>query len=110
MENSEESATKTRGRPFPKGVSGNPAGRPPNGWTWRELLLEAAEEIEKDPVTGEEVTVKKLVARKLVSKAKEGDVPAIREFGDRIDGKPKQGVELSGTGEDGSISVSIKMV
>ncbi len=33
------------------------------------------------------------VAKKLIAKAEEGDVSAIKEFGDRIDGKVVQGIE-----------------
>lgn len=38
----------------------------------------------------------RLIARKLVDKATEGDVPAIKEINDRVDGKAHQSVELSG--------------
>ncbi len=38
------------------------------------------------------------VADALVKKAIEGDVPAIREIGDRIDGKVPQGVDASLSG------------
>ena len=33
------------------------------------------------------------IAKALIDKAKEGDVSAIKEFGDRIDGKVAQGIE-----------------
>jgi isocitrate dehydrogenase len=36
------------------------------------------------------------VAKALISKAKEGDVSAIKELGDRIDGKVSQELEHSG--------------
>jgi len=36
------------------------------------------------------------IARKLVDKAIEGDVPAIKEINDRVDGKPHQTTEVSG--------------
>jgi hypothetical protein len=36
------------------------------------------------------------IARKLVSKAKEGDLAYIKEIGDRLDGKAAQSLELSG--------------
>lgn len=35
-------------------------------------------------------------AQALFDKAKEGDVNAIKEIGDRLEGKPKQAVDLSG--------------
>ena len=37
-----------------------------------------------------------LLARGLVDKALEGDVAALKEIGDRLDGKPVQGVDLGG--------------
>jgi hypothetical protein len=36
------------------------------------------------------------LAEKLIEKASEGDVAALREIGDRIDGKPTQALEHSG--------------
>jgi hypothetical protein len=33
------------------------------------------------------------IAKALIDKAKEGDVSAIKEFGDRVDGKVVQGIE-----------------
>lgn len=45
----------------------------------------------------------------LIKKAKEGDVSAIKEIHDRIFGKPKQGLELSGD-KDAPISISISEV
>lgn len=36
------------------------------------------------------------IARKLLDKAVEGDVPAMKEIADRLDGKPAQAVEMSG--------------
>ncbi len=39
------------------------------------------------------------LARKLIAMAAEGDMTAMKELGDRLDGKPKQQVEMSG--EDG---------
>lgn len=36
------------------------------------------------------------LADKIVEKALEGDVPALREIGDRLDGKPAQQLQLQG--------------
>ena len=94
---------KPRGRPFPKGVSGNPNGRPLKEWTWRSLIEEALEEEE------EGIPVKQIISRKLVGMGKSGDLGAIKEIGDRIDGKPSQGVELSGK-NGGKIEHSIRVV
>ena len=40
------------------------------------------------------------IADKLVAMARTGDLPAIKEVIDRVDGKPKQGVELSGDSDN----------
>lgn len=93
MINSDPAAKKPRGRPFPKGVSGNPAGPPRKEWTWRSLIVEAMEEEQE---TG--IPAKKLLARSLVKKGLAEDVSALKEIGDRIDGKATQAVELTGRG------------
>lgn len=37
------------------------------------------------------------IARQLIAKAEEGDMMAIREFADRLDGKPMQAIEATVT-------------
>lgn len=37
----------------------------------------------------------RLIARKLVDKAAEGDVPAIKEINDRVDGKAHQSIDMT---------------
>lgn len=83
---------RNRNGTFPKGVSGNPKGAPPKEWTWRQLIREALEEV--DPDTGMEW--RHVVINALRQKAKRQDVPAAKELGDRVDGKPAQAVEVSG--------------
>lgn len=46
------------------------------------------------------------IAKKLLAKAEEGDVHAIREVADRLDGKVPQAI----TGEDGGAPVSVRFV
>ena len=53
---------------------------------------------------GKEGGLNKL-ADKLLDKVEEGDMAAIREFGDRFEGKVPQAIE--GTGEDGSFNIVI---
>lgn len=48
------------------------------------------------------------IADALVEQAMDGDVTAIKEIGDRIDGKPKQQIEHSGDQEN-PIAVMIGM-
>lgn len=80
---------------FKPGQSGNPDGRPPKEWTWSGVLREMMEQSEED---GEPVKVK--IARALKLKAYTGDVQAIKELGDRIDGKPQQKTDITTNGKD----------
>ena len=64
---------------------------------WADALRMALHE--DDPQTGQKKL--RLVAKKLVDLALDGDVAAIKEIGDRTDGKPKQSTEISG--EDGPL-------
>ena len=80
------------GKHFRKGRSGNPAGRPKSAMLSDALRRRLGEVDEKDP---EERTHAEVIADRLIAKAKEGDVPAIREIGDRVEGKAQQRVTLS---------------
>lgn len=67
------------------------AGRPPSEKTFANMLRVAIKEAHskgKDRL--------RAVADALVEKGIAGDVPAIREIADRLDGKVQQDVELSG--------------
>lgn len=86
-----------------KGQSGNPNGRPPKEWTMTQLYKDAGEEADE---TGE--PRKKIVARKLWEIAQKGDVTAIKELGNRIDGMPKQVIE--GGDEDKPIRLDINVM
>lgn len=48
----------------------------------------AVNELRKDPRNGKKVKALRLLARRLVDEALEGDIAAIKEIGDRLDGKP----------------------
>lgn len=81
--------------PFVKGQSGNPNGRPPREWTMAELIRDALSEQEQQ--TGK--SFKHLVAEKLARMALGGDIQAIKEINDRIDGRPKQHTDITSLGE-----------
>jgi len=57
----------------------------------RDALILALRE-EATDADGQMTTKLRLVARKLVDRALDGDVPAIKEIGDRVDGKPPQAI------------------
>lgn len=69
-------------------------GRPPKEKSFANMLRIAISEA----VMGEDGTSKpklRMVAEMLVTKALEGDMSAIREVADRLDGKAAQAVEIS---------------
>ena len=88
--------------PFPKGVSGNPAGKHkgvPNSRTRLLRLLELVTKV-RNPVTGEdeEFTIAEQLDMKIIAKAMKSDLRAYQEILDRLEGRAKQTneIELSG--------------
>lgn len=71
------------------GNTANPNGRPKRGWTWADLL---AEEVEK--LDGDMAEIKQAIAAKLVALALGGDQKAMDSVMDRMDGKPRQSVDV----------------
>jgi hypothetical protein len=81
-------------KPFKKGESGNPNGRPKKLPQLNELLAEILGE-DKDGITAAEAILKALRA-----KAAKGDIRAAEVLLDRAYGKPKQTTELTGSNGD----------
>lgn len=73
----------------------NKAGRPPRDWTVSGLIEEAMEEADE---TG--VPAKKLIYQKLVALAKRGDIQAVKEINQRLDGMPQQSNDITTNGKD----------
>jgi len=71
------------GKQFPKGVSGNPNGRPKLTKLTEALRQQLSEQM---PNASEE-TQAEAIARALIREALIGNVQAIREIGDRTEGK-----------------------
>ena len=69
----ETTASKQRGRPFPKGRSGNPRGRPPGARNAATVVAEQLLDGEAEALT-----------RKVIEAAKGGDMVALRICLDRI--------------------------
>jgi hypothetical protein len=78
------------GNRFQKGESGNPQGRP-KLTRLTDALREQLAEINPDVP---EKTIAERIARALIREAVSGNVQAIREIGDRTEGKPKQAIDL----------------
>lgn len=85
---------------FKPGESGNPNGRPKREWTMQSLIEEALEEeIELKNKLGQvtgKASIKKLIAKKLAHLAIQGDMVAIKEVNNRLDGMPVQKQEIEG--------------
>ena len=66
---------------------------------WYHALRKAVHELIEATGAGKSKRTKALhlLARKLVSKALGGDVMALKELGDRLDGKPRQALDLDVT-------------
>jgi hypothetical protein len=84
------SRPKTRGRPFPKGKSGNPGGRPVNSDCLSACLREVAAES-----AGAGLSHAQKLARVMFKRAEAGDMRAAALIADRLEGKPGQKVEVT---------------
>jgi hypothetical protein len=78
------------GNRFEKGQSGNPSGRP----KLTRLTEALREQIAAINPNAPEQTIAEQIAQTLIKLAIAGDVQAIREIGDRTEGKPKQAIDL----------------
>lgn len=77
---------------FKPGQSGNPKGRPKSitlSEAYRKMLAQVDETDELKRTRAE------VLAEQMYSKAKSGDVSALREIADRVEGKPRQTLALS---------------
>lgn len=86
---------------FKKGQSGNPDGRPETLKPWEDALMAAA--YDRD-----EYGVSNLRKAALVcwAEALSGNMAAIKEIGDRLDGRPKQQTVVVGT-EDANGKIQV---
>lgn len=80
------------GRPFPKGVSGNPGGRAKKGDAWADILARLGDR-EVEVRRGGRVAkmpYREAIAEAMMIKASQGDVRAARWVADREVGRPLQ--------------------
>lgn len=84
-----------------KGVSGNPSGVKKRPWTVKSLIEAALKE--KDPVTREEKSL--VFIRKLVDMAIRGDIIAIKEINNRLDGMPSAALDVTSNGEPIEVNI-----
>ena len=78
------------GKQFPPRTSGNPSGRP----KLTRLTTALREQLAETNPHADGETVAEEIAKTLIKLALSGDVQAIREIGDRTEGKPKQAIDL----------------
>ena len=78
------------------------AGRPPKEKSFANMLNIAI----KEAIEGSDKTKLRRVADALVDKAMGGDVQAIKEIADRLDGKVPQGV-IGGDEDDNPLSIKV---
>lgn len=80
----------------------NSKGRPPKGWAWSEILEDIGERVapgtEGHPNTK---PFKQLVGERLWVECVNGNVVAIRELFNRMEGMPKQKVDFGGKVDTG---------
>ena len=81
--------------PFQKGVSGNPGGRPKKDWTWSQMLEKIGEETEIK--SGKKF--KELVSRRLWVECVNGNITAIKELFNRMEGLPMQFTDFTSGGD-----------
>jgi len=60
---------------------------------WRDAIMRA---VRREIAKGEKTKRLETLADALVAKGIKGDVPALKEIGDRLDGRPTQGIEHGG--------------
>jgi len=95
------SRPKTRGRPFPKGKSGNPGGRPVNS----DCLSACLREVASQPASGGLTHAQRLAAV-IWRRAEAGDMRAATLIADRMEGKPGQRVEVVPGSESGPMPLT----
>lgn len=98
-ENTDKTENKQRQmanlKPFPKGVSGNPKGRPKGTLS---IVGEMKKRLAETPVGWEKTFLELLVNKILKIAIVDGDVQMIKQIWNYIDGMPKQGKEVEHSG------------
>lgn len=91
---------------FKPGQSGNPGGRPKRGWNWAKLFEEAVDEELTTKDGKMTAQAKQFIVKKLVRMAVDGDMVAVKEIINRMDGMPKQSTEIGGL-DGGPLTIEI---
>jgi hypothetical protein len=94
--------SRPRGRPFPKGTSGNPGGRPHNS----DCLSACLREVASQPAGGG-LTHAQRLARVMFKRAEAGDMRAAALIADRLEGRPGQRLEVAAGGEVAPLIINL---
>ena len=75
---------------------GRPKGAENKDKSWRDAIRRAVHELRvaEGDEKGKKVRALRLLAQRLVTRALDGDVTALKEIGDRLDGKATQQVQV----------------
>jgi len=85
--------------PIKKGETRNPGGRPKMPWTFMGLYRKELEKLLTIKGSNKKVKAKHAMAARIVRMAIEGDINAIKEIANRIEGFPKQPTDLTSQGQ-----------
>jgi len=89
----DKTAKKQRvvGKPFKKGVSGNPKGRPKGSSSIKDILRRIGDEV----LEGSDMSKDEAIMRKVYKLAFDGQPWAVQFIADRKEGKPHQSVDIT---------------
>ena len=74
----------------------NRDGAPLKEWTWTKIFKEEVEKLDEKS----KKKIKRIMAEKMIDKViKDSDVQAFKEIANRMDGLPKQNLDLTSGGE-----------
>ena len=108
-----KTAKKTApGRPFVKGESGNPKGRPRKGRTWKETIIRLTNQarIDEDDPKRLRKLVKELIIKKQIEMALKGDKHATKFLAEREEGMPRQSIDYTEHELDDVVEIGFKDV
>ena len=94
-----------------KGKSGNPSGGRKDKW-WADAIRKEGNRAAKEDgkilkgEDGKEIKRIELAAKRLFDRAENGEISAMKEIGDRLDGKPAQTIQGTDP-EDGALIVKV---
>ncbi len=85
-----------KGKPFRKGQSGNPKGRPKKELCLTEALREELQNVSPADASGQNRTWMQLIVEATMRLAIKGNSAALKEVWERVDGKVKDNVNVEG--------------